>query len=466
MNKDLGSNAKRLIGNVVCTHKGAIMYCDSAYYYSQTNTLDAFSNVHINEGDTLHLYADTVMYNGQTSFAKARNNVKLVDRATTILTDYMDFDRAKNFGYYIGKGKVVSENNTLTSQTGYYYTNTHMSEFKDSVVLVNPDYTVYSDTMRYNTQTEISYFHGPTDVISDKNTIYCELGYYNTISDEAKFSINAILNQNNGNFLKADTIYYNRTTGFGEAYETITLYDSTRNIILEGNYGYFYEDTERSMVTDSALFISISAEKDSLFIHADTLKSDIDSSENKEILAFYGVNIYKQDLQGMCDSLVYKEKDSIIQMHENPILWSGKLQLTSDFIEIYISNNEADSLKLYNNAFIVKEEDKTTDKFDQIKGTDMTGKISEGKLKELHVDGNAESIFYPKNKNGFIGLNKTISASLKIFMLDNEVERVDCLIKPSATLYPLEKVETDDVLLEDFQWLSKYRPQSKKDIFK
>ena len=56
--KNVANGAFRLWDNVVFTHEGARMYCDSAYYYPDRNSLDAYDNIHINQGDTLHLYGD------------------------------------------------------------------------------------------------------------------------------------------------------------------------------------------------------------------------------------------------------------------------------------------------------------------------------------------------------------------------------------------------------------------------
>ena len=47
---------RRLLGDVQFKHDDALMFCDSAWLYSETNTIDAFSRVHINQGDTLDLY--------------------------------------------------------------------------------------------------------------------------------------------------------------------------------------------------------------------------------------------------------------------------------------------------------------------------------------------------------------------------------------------------------------------------
>ncbi|MBA3901138.1 MAG: hypothetical protein H0X62_13185, partial [Bacteroidetes bacterium] len=67
---DKNIEAKRLIGDVRFKHEGALMNCDSAYLYSETNSLDAFGNVYINQGDTVHLYGDKLKYYGNTRRAE------------------------------------------------------------------------------------------------------------------------------------------------------------------------------------------------------------------------------------------------------------------------------------------------------------------------------------------------------------------------------------------------------------
>ena len=73
------ADAQRLLGNVNITVDGALMWCDSMYSYTN-NSVDAFGNVHIVRGDTLNMYADFINYNPATKLAKARRNVKLIDK--------------------------------------------------------------------------------------------------------------------------------------------------------------------------------------------------------------------------------------------------------------------------------------------------------------------------------------------------------------------------------------------------
>ena len=48
-------DAQILEGSVVFRHDSVYMYCDSAYFFEKSNSLEAFGNVKMNQGDTLFL---------------------------------------------------------------------------------------------------------------------------------------------------------------------------------------------------------------------------------------------------------------------------------------------------------------------------------------------------------------------------------------------------------------------------
>ena len=75
----IGLNANKLLGNVRLKHDDVIMSCDSAYFYTATSSVDAFSNVRVQQGDTLTLTGDLAHYDGTLRLARVRNNVKLVN---------------------------------------------------------------------------------------------------------------------------------------------------------------------------------------------------------------------------------------------------------------------------------------------------------------------------------------------------------------------------------------------------
>ncbi|MFT5020846.1 MAG: lipopolysaccharide assembly outer membrane protein LptD (OstA), partial [Polaribacter sp.] len=188
----LGKKARRLIGNVIFKHEGAIMFCDSAYLY-EDNSMDAFANVRVNQGDTIKLFCEELNYNGNTELAKAKRDVRLIDREMTLYSDKIDYNMATEEAWYNTGGSIIDSENALYSKIGYYYSGIEEMFFKDSVKLINEQYTLYCDTLRYNAQTEVAFFLGPTKIISDENTIHCKFGWYDTELDIAQFSNEATI---------------------------------------------------------------------------------------------------------------------------------------------------------------------------------------------------------------------------------------------------------------------------------
>lgn len=462
VDEKLGKDTKRLLGNVEFVHEGTIMYCDSAYFYSKKNSLDAFNNIYINQGDTLHLYGDFLFYDGNTKIAQVRENVKLVDGSTTLTSDAIDYNISDGVGYYTNHADIVNQNNHLQSKIGHYYTRSDLFDFQDSVVVVNPDYTIYSDRMKYNTKTRITYFFGPTEIIGDSSYIYCEKGWYNTETDISQLNQNALV-RNTKQTIRGDSLYYEKHTGFGRAVNNVEIVDKGQNVILRGNRGFYYENTEYAQLTEKAQFIQVTA-KDSLYLHADTLLSEIDTAGTKYIKAFYGVRLFKNDLQGKCDSLAYSLADSVIRLYYEPVLWSEENQISAEYIEIQTERRQAKTMYLHNSSFIVSMEDTT--KYNQIKGKNMTCRFRNNEIYRIDVNGNGQTVYYPEDKDGVIGANKAECSDLIIFLKGGKVNSISFLTKPDAVLYPLEQAPLNELLLKGFAWLEKMRPQNKEDIFR
>ena len=203
-------DAMVVVGNVVFRHDSVYMYCDSAYYYDKISAFEAFSNVKMNQGDTLFLYGDRLFYDGNTQIAEVRMNVRMENRNTTLLTDSLNYDRLYNVGYYFNGGTLMDEQNVLTSDWGEYNPGTKQSVFNYDVQLVNPQFILTSDTLEYNTASKIADIVGPSDIVSDNNHIYSELGTYNTVTGKAYLYNRSVLT-NEGKQLTGDTLRYAAT---------------------------------------------------------------------------------------------------------------------------------------------------------------------------------------------------------------------------------------------------------------
>ena len=458
----VASGVVKYVGEVAFQQEDMLLSCDSAWYFTKENNVHAYGNVHIIQGDTLNLYGEELRYYGDEKFAEMRHDVTLVDKETTLTTDYLDFDLENNVGYYERHGHIVNGDNTLDSRAGYYYSQSKSLNFRDSVVIVNPDYTIYADTLHYNTVSEIAYFLGPTRIISPENSIYCENGWYDTRKNISQFNKNAYL-ESEGQYLRGDSLYYERENGMGMAFDNVELYDSAQQVILLGRYAIYFEDPEYAMLTDSAVLIQISDE-DSLFVHADTLKSVLDTSGQYKILrAYYKVKFHRPDMQGKCDSLAYLESDSVFQLYGDPVLWSQIHQLTAEQMDVHMAFEEPDYIELSTAAFIASQDDSI--RFNQIRGRNMVGHFSEDQLSLIDVKGNGQTIWFGRDEGDLIGVNKAESSDIKIYLAEGEVDRVNMITSPSAILYPPGDLLEQELYLSGFNWLEEHRPRSKQDIF-
>lgn len=278
-NEHIVANAQRLLGHVKISVNGALMWCDSMYSYTN-NTLDAFGNVHIVRGDTLNMYADYVNYNGNSKLAKARRNVRLIDKQVTLTTDSLDYTMVNDLASYNYSGTVKDSTNVLKSKIGQYYVNEKKAYFKTNVDVVTKDYKVKSDTLIYFTNTKKVFLEGPTHIFNEKDTLYAEYGWYDSMKGYAHLTKRPRIWNVKQN-VKADSIYYDKQNGEGLAMGHARIQDIENRIIVLGNRVQYNDLTKIASASDSAVLIQYS-ETDSLYLHADLLRTMPDTTTTKK----------------------------------------------------------------------------------------------------------------------------------------------------------------------------------------
>lgn len=453
-----------LVGNVILRHDNIFLYCDSAHMNQKTNSFKAFGHVKIEQGDSLQIYSKLLNYNGNTRIGHLFHDVKMINGEVTLYTDTLIYNRNKNLGYYTCGGKLVDSLNTLVSKHGYYYSDSKIAEFKYNVIGVNNKSTIKSDTLTYNTETKIATILGPTQINhSDSTTIYSELGWYNSDNDKSKLLKNSQINHGKGKTLAGDTIFYDKKAGIGEAFQNVILSDSLNHIKLYGHYGYYKEEGEIGIITDSAMMIEYS-QKDTTYIHGDTLYSYAKEENNKMVLSYKNVRLYHNEFQGVCDSLAFFSGDSILHLMQMPIIWNENQQITGDTIHVYPKNGTIDKMHVINNAMMIQEED--TIHYNQISGKEIIAYIKNKKLEHVDISGNVESIFYPNDQGNLIGLNTIKSSYMTIYFKEGKLERFNVYPSPTAIMYPMSHIKENMLYLTNYTWQINIRPISKKDIFR
>jgi len=452
-----------LTGNVALKQGNTIVYCNKAELNRNSNTFVAYGNVHVVQNGTTDIYSELLNWDGNTEMGRFSDNVRLVDDGKTLFTPNLDFNSQTNSGYFYNGGKVVDKDATLTSKSGNYYPSEKFYIFRDKVVVTGTDYVLYSDTLRYYTQTSKAQVFGPTHIYG-KDSAYCytENGWYDTQTELGQFNKNSFF-RNNQQKMWGDTLVYERKNGIARGFNNVVLWDSIQNIFVKGNRMVYYKNPEHAIVTNKAQFIQAD-KKDTMYLHADTLYTEYDSSGVYRIVkAYKRARIFRNDLQAKSDSIVYSMKDSVIHLYKLPIVWSEGNQVTADKIEVYTQNKRPYKMEMINSSFISSKEDEI--RFNQIKGKNMTGYFKDNHLYLIIVNSNGETLYFAKDKEKLIGMNKAEGSKIKIYIKKNKPEKILFFSKPIAVLHPIEKLKPEDIVLKDFKWFEHIRPKDKNDIF-
>ena len=466
--QEINADRQVLTGNVLFRHDSSLMYCDSAYFFEANSSLEAFGAVRMEQGDTLFVFGEYLFYDGNTRLAQIRHNVRMESiqsdsSIVTLFTDSLNYDRINDIGYYIEGGMIIDAENELSSIFGQYSTRTKMAIFNDSVQLENPKFTLYSDTLHYHTETKIATIVSPSVIVSDSSTVYSSNGWYNT-ENETSLLLDRSQVVSGNRILIGDTIVYDRAIGVGESFGNIFLQDTLDKVILIGQYGYYDERTEFAFATDSASCMEYS-QGDTLYIRADTFQMITIDSTAREIKAYHGVRFYRVDIQGVCDSMLYNTKDSVLNMYTDPILWNEQYQLFGDTIMIFMNDSTVEYVHVIQYAFAVEELDSTY--YNQMKGNDLKAYFEGKEVRLIDISGNAETIYYPFEDDGTkIGLNVLQSSYLSIWVKDNKIEKLKGWPSPQGTLTPIPDLKPDQKQLKGFYWYDYLRPMDKDDIFR
>ena len=473
-NAAISTDYQVLKGNVRFRRGNMYMFCDSAYFYPETSSLDAFGHVRMTQGDTLWVYSDVLHYYGEQGVAELRHNVRLENRSTTLLTDSLDYEINSNVGYYFNGGTIVdNRNNTeLTSRNGSYELDTKQADFSQDVHLVNDRYEMYTDFLEYNTQSHIARIKSQTLILSDSNSINTTSGWYNTSADDATLYNRSLLTAKDGKTLQGDTVYYNRKHNYGEARGNVVITDPSNKVILDGDKGYHDDNVHYSYVTGRARAREFS-QKDTIYLHADTLCTLINALERdsaqidsvRVLRAFNQVRFYRSDIQGICDSLQLSEADTIINMYNHAVVWNLERQIFGDEINVHLNDSSADWATLPTGGFMAEHLGDIY--YDQLSGKKMKAWFEDKELRRLDVDGNVQVIMFPQEKDSTY--NKMVNAESSYMRLNlkakQEVDRITMWPEVSGKVTPLFLARKADLYLPQFQWYDMLRPKTPDDIY-
>ncbi|MFN0204650.1 MAG: OstA-like protein [Bacteroidia bacterium] len=397
--------------------------------------------------DTTTIFSDTLITqkrNGK-DVGIARHNVRLVQADSTL--------------------KVRGEN-------GLFYRDTDESIITGKVIAdilqKNDTLQITCDTLiaQKKNEEQIGIARGNVHVTQADSSleVFGNRGVFYKDKEESNIVGNTLAIQktkDNTMYIAADSLYSKQAkqNKFGVATGNVILQEGDSTLEVRGGRCLFYQDRQESLMSDNPMAIQ-RFDKDTLFITADTLYAVEDTiTKKRNFRAWNHVNIFMKDLQGVCDSLVYFNSDSMIVLYRQPMLWSDSSQLSGDTVTIWMKNKKVDSMLISVNGFLVSQED--TVGFNQIKGKEIRVKFAENKLQKMHVVGNSESLYFIKDdkKGGYQGVNSALSLEMFIFLKENKANKIIFKGKTDGSYSPLYEVLDKENKLEGMIWKPEKRPK-------
>lgn len=444
-------------------HEGIEIWCDQAIHYEEDNFFKAYGNVRMEQGDTISMTSRYAEYNGNTQFAFASGNVNMRNPQTSLQTDTLFFDRVKQQAFYRSGGTVRDTASVLTSRVGRYFLEDDRYSFTSQVQILNPEYVINSTQLNFYSETGHAFLYGPTTIVSETTTIYCERGFYDTRADIGYFVKESTINYEN-RILEGDSLYFNRNTNFASATNNIKVTDTLNNSVVRGHYAEVFREKDSVFITKRAVAVTLQ-EQDSVYIHSDTLMIT-GKPENRIIRGFYDVRMFKSNMSGKSDSIHVQQTTGLTQMLGDPVVWSGRNQLTGDTIHLLnnVETEQLDSLKVFNNAFMIQKD--SVAGYNQIKGKELYGLFQDNDLYQVDILKNTETLYYMRNDSGeLIGINKTLSSSIRVLLEDQEVQEIYYYKNIDGTLNPEEQSPLNERELRGFNWRGDEQLHSYSDLF-
>jgi lipopolysaccharide export system protein LptA len=454
-----GKRYSKFIGNVHFIQESMMIWCDSAFHYKRDNYLEAFGHVRIFDTvDSVNITAERLEYDGDSRVANLRKNVVYREDSVILTTDFLDYNILDRSAYYFNEGTINDSENILTSEKGYYNSTGRTMAFKTDVVLVNPENTLKTDSLFYNMVTRIATTIGPTEIISsDGTTLYTEEGgTYNMRVNRSIIAAGEI--ETESYIIRGDELFYDQGSGSNSARGNVYMFSKEDNIIITGEAADNYGDEGITRVFGHPVMKKV-FEGDTLYLTADTLVSIDDSLDvNKRLLAFHNVRFFRDDLQGISDSLAYVLADSILHLYDDPVIWSEGNQIEADSIYIVFENEQISTLNLIDNSFMIMQD--SVMNFNQLKGKLMTGYFKNNDIDRLVVTGNSESLFYALDEEDYsmIGINRTLCSNMIIRFRENRASDVSFYVSVESTFIPPHEIKEPDTRLKGFNWRDKEKP--------
>lgn len=464
---DMLNNVARYFGGgTVVDKSGTRVTSAVGRYEHDTKKVQFTSNVNLSN-NKIKLHTDVLDYDMNTRIATIEDETEIIslEDGNKIYTSSGTYNLATGQGSLYNRSTIKGrDGNTIVGDVMYYDRRNDSGHAQGNVVLTDDKnkQTLRGDDVYYDRRTGQSRAQGNVVITDEKKqqTLTGDEVFFDRRNDRGNAQGNVVLtDQKTKRVLKGDAMDYDRKNGIGKARGNVVITDPENKVILNGEVGYHNEKTNESYVTENALAREFS-QKDTIYIHADTLRMVSNNKKERTLIANKYVRFYRKDLQGVCDSAAVCEKDSILNMYRHAIIWSEGRQISGEEINVHVKDSTVDWATLPHNGLLV--EHLGEDYYNQLSGRSMKAFFVDQELRQLDVNGDVEALFYPmENDSTYNKLVNATSAYLTITLKPKQkVDKIKMWPDVSGDVIPLFLAKKSQLRLDKFRWYDAIRPKS------
>lgn len=489
--------------DIVLTDQVSTLYTNHIIYYRNEDYGYYDTGGQLEDGQST-LTSDLGYYYPNRDEAFFKGNVRLVNPDYQLETDTLEYDTETKVASFVTTTHITSEDGEITTSRGNYDTQNNKVNLFERSKVQDSTYTLTADTLYYTDEGDLGIARGEVIVMQEDSSLEIrgQRGRFNRKADVSMVTEDPIAIQQ----FDDDTLYIIADTLLSlkqkQAIPQLPKSDSsslsslTEPDSLAGEQEYnFFLGSDSAVSTDTLISSPDTLPQDSSLqlaglsltdsIHLDTLGNPIDTASlgpqvardsivmdtvSKRLFrAYYQVQLFMNQMQGLADSMVYLYEDSIIYLYGDPVLWAEAGQLLGDTIKIFLKGGEIDSMWVGPNAFLISEAPGAG--YNQVKGKQLRASFRDNELARLQIIGNAESLYFIEQDTedstiiGYQGLNQAIAQRMMLYFVDNEVNKIVFQAEPEGKFTPFYEVANQENKLEGFRWRKDEQPTKPTDIF-
>ncbi|MEJ5263617.1 MAG: OstA-like protein [Ignavibacterium sp.] len=354
-------------------------------------------------------------------------------------------------------GDVVAKQDTLTIKTerGFYYGNLRKTSSNSGVILNDKKVILTADAGEYYFDENKAVFQSNVKLYDTASTLTSQKLIYFRNEDRAIATDNVKI-IDSVNTIFADTIDHFRKKQITFASGSVVIKNNENNSMVFGEHLEDYRESKYTIIDKLPMLVQVDTSKftdslgfetitlDTLFIKCEVM--EVFREPLQKFIATDSVKIIRGLFASKNDLTIYfKDDEKIITQkisdeHKQPVLWYDNSQLTGDSITIYISNKKIRELDVDGNAFMLSQNKNFNQRFDQSSAASIKMFFEDNKIQRAEFFGNVYSIYYLYEEEQPNGLMKANSRDAVIIFNENEVSEVKLYGNPGSEYYPEQQV--------------------------